>query len=102
MLRITRMLLHAIQARFAALGLTLEVPEETARFLARTGTDLRFGARPLRRTVQHSLEDAAAELLLDGRARAGDRIRARVENERLTLEVEAGQNGFSCGAHTTH
>ena len=102
MLRITRMLLHAIQARFAALGLSLEVPEETARFLARTGTDLRFGARPLRRTVQHSLEDAAAELLLDGRARAGDRIRARVENERLTLEVEAGQNGFSCGAHTTH
>ena len=100
MLRITRMLLHAIQVRFAALGLSLEVPEETARFLARTGTDLRFGARPLRRTVQHSLEDAAAELLLDGRARAGDRIRARVENERLTLEVEPGQNGPSCGERT--
>ena len=102
MLRITRMQLHAIRARFAALGLTLEVPEETARFLARTGTDLRFGARPLRRTVQHSLEDAAAELLLEGRARAGDRIRARVENERLILDVERGRDGVSDGAQVPH
>ena len=94
MLRITRRLLEGVQARFAALGLGLEVPEETACFLARTGTDLRFGARPLRRAVQHSIEDAAAELLLDGRARSGDRIWARVEKDCLTLEVEQGNRLF--------
>ena len=88
MLRITQGLIADVQARFSALGLTLRVPEETARFLSRAGSDLRYGARPLRRTVQHSLEDAAAELLLDGRAAAGDCVRARVEGGELRLEVE--------------
>ena len=89
MYAITQTMLDGVKKRFEKLGLTLAVPEETVRFIARAGNDDAFGARPLRRTVQHSIEDAAAELLLDGRAKAGDAIAALVAGGEVTLTVAA-------------
>lgn len=88
MRRITCMVLEGVKQRFEKLGLNLSVPEETVSFLAAAGHDEKYGARPLRRAVQHSIEDAAAELLLDGRAKAGDRIIAAVEGGKINLTVE--------------
>ena len=85
---ITEKLLGEVRRRFEALGLELTVSEEALRFLARSGEDGKLGARPLRRRVQHSLEDAAAELLLEGRASAGDRLKAELSDGRLRLTVE--------------
>ena len=87
MLAITRTLLAGIRARFEKLGLRLTVPEETEKWLAAAGYDDKFGARPLRRAIQHSIEDAAAELLLEGRAAAGDVIEARVAEGGIILSV---------------
>lgn len=87
MYAITQTMLTTLKARFEKLGLHLIVPEETARWLATEGYDEKFGARPLRRAVQHSIEDAAAELLLDGRAASGDSIAAVVNGGRLKLSV---------------
>ena len=89
MYAITQTMLDGVKKRFEKLGLTLAVPEETVRFLARAGHDDAFGARPLRRTVQHSIEDAAAELLLDGRAKTGDAIAALVTGGEVTLTVSS-------------
>ena len=89
MYAITETMLDGVKKRFEKLGLTLAVPEETVRFIARAGHDDAFGARPLRRTVQHSIEDAAAELLLDGRAKPGDAIAALVAGGEVTLTVAA-------------
>lgn len=87
MYAITQTMLTTLKARFEKLGLHLIVPEETARWLAAEGYDEKFGARPLRRAVQHSIEDAAAELLLDGRAASGDSIAAVINGGRLKLSV---------------
>lgn len=84
--RITRKLLEELRGRFADRGLALRVTEEAVRFLARAGEDERFGARPLRRAVQHSLEDAAAELLLEGAVGPGDTLCADVRGDRLILD----------------
>ncbi|MBQ6273038.1 MAG: ATP-dependent Clp protease ATP-binding subunit [Oscillospiraceae bacterium] len=88
LLQITRNLVEELRERFLGLGLRLETPEETLRFLARRGSDGRFGARPLRRALQSSLEDRAAELLLSGKARAGDCITALVRDGEIELEVK--------------
>ena len=87
MLSITETLLTGVKERFKNLGLTLVVPEETAKWLAKAGHDDKFGARPLRRTVQHSIEDAAAELLLEGKAKAGDSVAAIVRDDKIVLSV---------------
>ena len=82
---ITQTLLDQVKARFQALGITLLVPEDTARWLASQGHDDKFGARPLRRTVQHCIEDAAAEQLLEGKIGPGDRVAAAVCGDRVSL-----------------
>ena len=82
---ITQTLLEQVKQRFQALGITLLVPEDTARWLARQGRDDKFGARPLRRTVQHCIEDAAAEQLLEGKIGPGDRVAAAVCGDRVSL-----------------
>ena len=82
---ITQTLLEQVKQRFQALGITLLVPEDTARWLASQGHDDKFGARPLRRTVQHCIEDAAAEQLLEGKIGPGDRVAAAVCGDRVSL-----------------
>ncbi len=76
MLAITRALLEEVGRRFAALGLQLTVPEDTARLLAALGHSDSYGARPLRRTIQREIVDRAAQQLLDGSLCAGDRVTA--------------------------
>jgi len=86
MLGVTRNLLADALSRFAAAGLELTVPEETARFLASRGYDEASGARPLRRLIQSQLEDKVAELLLSGGIRPGDALTARLEDGEIRLE----------------
>ena len=82
---ITQTLLGQVKERFQALGITLLVPENTVHWLAKQGHDDKFGARPLRRTVQHCIEDAAAEQLLEGKFGPGDRVAAAVCGDRIRL-----------------
>lgn len=85
MLSITENLLCGVRERFRDLGINLIIPKETALWLSQEGNDNRYGARPLRRTVQHTIEDAAAELLLDGKTKSGDSIAAIIKDGRLIL-----------------
>ena len=92
LLRITRSLAAEVTQRLETLGVSLELPEETLEHLAQAGRDERFGARPLRRAIRHSLEDAAAELLLDGSIGPGDRLLARVREGEVVLEKAEPMN----------
>ena len=92
MLRITRGMLSELALRFDALGVTLEIPDETARWLASAGYDENFGARPLRRAIQQNIEDAAAELMLEGSVRAGDRLEAVLTDGRPALKKAADKS----------
>ena len=84
---ITRTLLEELEERFEALGLRLSIPEETVRWLARESSDGKNGARPLRRTLRRRIEDAAAQMLLEGAAGKGDTIEATVRGGEIVLSV---------------
>ena len=88
MVEITRGLLRQVKGRFQELGLALSVPEETVKWLASAGYDDKFGARPLRRAVQQSIEDAAAEMLLDGEFCPGCMLTALVRDGKVELTTE--------------
>ena len=90
LLEITQTLPTRVAERFNALGLELSAPPETAQWLAHEGYDERFGARPLRRTLQHSLEDTAADMLLDGRIARGDRVTAVAADGGIILVRDGG------------
>ena len=88
MVEITRGMLRQVKERFRELGLELSVPEETVKWLASAGYDDKFGARPLRRAVQQNIEDAAAEMLLDGQVCPGCMLRALVRKGKVELTTE--------------
>ena len=89
MFAITQTMLRQLKERFLALDIQLAVPEEAARWLARKGYDDKFGARPLRRTLEHWIEDAAAELLLEGAIGPGDTVSAALAGDCLELRPSA-------------
>lgn len=51
-------------------------------------SDLKMGARPLKRAIQSMIEDALAEEILSGNVKAGDRVTAGVKNEKITFRVK--------------
>jgi len=60
--------------RLAARGLRLELTEEARKWIARTGYDPDFGARPLKRVLQREVADPIALDLLKGAYREGDTV----------------------------
>ena len=63
--------------------LRLELDESAREWLAEAGYDPTYGARPLKRVIQRSLQDRLANLLLEGRVSDG-----------ATLRVTAGPDGL--------
>ncbi|OUQ16341.1 ATP-dependent Clp protease ATP-binding subunit ClpC [Lachnoclostridium sp. An14] len=77
----------------AQLQMELEVTDQAKEYLIEKGYDEKYGARPLRRTIQNLLEDKLAEEVLDGQVKAGDHVL-----------VDAGGDGlkFSTLEETKH
>lgn len=72
---IASIMLNAINERTRQqMGITLHMAEEGRDFLIEKGYDEKYGARPLRRTIQNQLEDKLAEKILDGAVKEGDEV----------------------------
>ena len=83
--QIARKLLMAVSRRMEQAGVHLTVEESALDTLVRQGFDPLYGARPLRRAIQTSIEDPAAELMLSGYLSQGSTALARTENGKIVL-----------------
>lgn len=72
-----------VRARLMFKGLELTIEDKVIDFLIEKGFQPEFGARPLRRAVEHYLEDALAEEILKGYFKGADRIEVRLDNNKL-------------------
>ncbi|MEL6885730.1 MAG: ATP-dependent chaperone ClpB [Pseudomonadota bacterium] len=72
--------------RLAARKIALDLDEGARKWLADEGYDPVFGARPLKRVIQHALQNPLAEMLLAGDLADGD-----------TIRVSAGSDGLLIG-----
>ncbi len=71
------------------LGIGLEVTDSVREHLIDKGYDDKYGARPLRRTIQNLVEDRLAEEMLDGRINAGSLVEVGFDGEKLTFTIKA-------------
>jgi ATP-dependent Clp protease ATP-binding subunit ClpB len=88
--RIVDLQLARVNARLADRRITLAVSEAGRDWLALTGFDPVYGARPLKRLVQSTIEDALARRLLSGQLLDGDSIAFDVNPDATGLEVVGG------------
>ncbi len=82
---ITSNLIRTVAVRVENMGVKLSVTDEALDKLADQGFDPVYGARPLRRAIQTSVEDKVAELLLEGAVKIGDTAEVRVEDDKLVV-----------------
>ena len=71
------------------LGIGLEATDSAKEHLIDKGYDDKYGARPLRRTIQNLVEDRMAEEMLDGSIKAGSLVEVGFDGEKLTFTVKA-------------
>jgi ATP-dependent Clp protease ATP-binding subunit ClpB len=82
--------LRRLEKRLAARKITLELDAAARQWLADEGYDPVYGARPLKRVIQRSLQDPLAEMLLSGEVRDGG-----------TVTVSAGPDGLIVGSRVS-
>jgi len=80
---IAGLMLAAVSQRLAERGINLHVTEDAVKHLSKTGFDVNFGARPLRRMIQRKVEDALSEEILAGTIHLGDSVEGYMDGEEL-------------------
>jgi ATP-dependent Clp protease ATP-binding subunit ClpC len=81
MLNIVDLEVAKVAKRLKGRGLSLELTPESRELLVQKGTDEKFGARPLRRTISTMIEDPLSEDILRNKYAGKNLIRVRVEGE---------------------
>jgi len=85
---IAGILLRGIEKRTKdQLGMTLTITDDAIDFLADKGYDSKYGARPLRRTIQTQIEDQLSEKILEGTIRKKTEVRIEKDGDQLKFET---------------
>ena len=91
--KIVDILLRDVKARLAEQEINIEISPSAKRVLISKGTDVKFGARPLRRAIQKNIEDELAERILARDFTAGDVISVRKAGDGLDfVKKDASRN----------
>ena len=80
-----------LEKRLADKRLRIEVDEEARHWLADRGYDPIYGARPLRRLMQHEIDDRLARAILAGKVHDGDTVRITVASDGEELALTTSQ-----------
>ena len=78
---------EVVQRAKEQLEITLIVRDSVKKYIVETGSDKKYGARPLRRAVQSQLEDKLAEALLNGEIKRGDHVEAGISKKEIKFTV---------------
>ena len=82
---IASLMLGSLKARLAANDITAEFTDDAVALIAKNGFDPVYGARPLRRAIQSSIEDMLSEDIIDGKIKNGDKITVGVSDGKFCL-----------------
>src|SRR2546430_3639495 len=85
--------INKVMQRLKARNIILQLDEKAKDLLVTKGYDPMYGARPMRRGVERSLEDPLAEEILKGSFHEGEPIQVTAENDRLTFSQKATAEG---------
>jgi ATP-dependent Clp protease ATP-binding subunit ClpB len=76
-----------LSKRLEGAKVRLELTERARDFLAESGFDPVYGARPLKRTIQHLIQDPLAMKILEGSVKEGGHVKVDVKNGEVVFDV---------------
>ena len=88
LLQIVDLMLKDTQKALADKDITMIVSNDAKKFLLEKGTDIKYGARPLRRAIQRYLEDELSDMILRSELLNNQTVSINVENAKLKFDVK--------------
>ena len=83
LLQIVDLLLNNTKNALDNKNIKLDVSDEAKRYILDKGTDIKYGARPLRRAIQRYVEDEISEMILRGELTQGNTVKVGLEGDKL-------------------
>ena len=87
LIQIVDLMLQDTSNALANKDITLNISKEAKEYILEKGTNLKFGARPLRRAIQRYIEDEISERILKGEISNGQEINITIKNDNLEFNV---------------
>ena len=88
LLKIIDLLLKNTEKALANKEIKLSITPSVKKYILSKGTDLKYGARPLRRAIQKYVEDEIAEMILRGEVQAGQTVKVEAKKDSLKFSVK--------------
>ena len=88
---IVKIQLMGLESRLAQRKIHLDLDEDALKWLADEGYDPVFGARPLKRVIQRSLQNPLAGMLLDGSIKDGDTVHVSADRDGLVINGQLAE-----------
>ena len=90
LLQIVDLMLDDTRKALSDKDINMNITENAKKFLLEKGTDIKYGARPLRRAIQRYLEDELSELILRSELKNGNTVFVDTNNEdKLSFEINS-------------
>jgi len=83
--QVVGLLVKELAARLQKQDISLTVDPQVLSWIAKSGFDPTYGARPLRRFIADNLEEKIAKEMLSGKIKRGSKIKATVQNNLLVF-----------------
>ena len=87
LLQIVDLMLEDTKKALKEKDITIDFSPKAKEFILEKGTDIKFGARPLRRAIQRYIEDELSELILRNTLQDGQNVKVDFKNDKLKFEV---------------
>ncbi len=87
LLQIVDLLLNSTKEALRDKDIILKVSDSAKHYILEKGTDLKYGARPLRRAIQRYIEDEISDMILKNDLINGQTISIDVKNDALNFDV---------------
>lgn len=89
LIQIIDLMLEDTKKALSEKNITIEVSKKAKEYLLNKGTDLKYGARPLRRAIQRYIEDELSEKILKLEIKNGDNINIDLDKDVLSFSTKA-------------
>lgn len=89
--RICALMLSSVCGRLKDRDIRISYDDAVTAFLAQKGYDEQYGARPLRRMIQRTVEDTLSEKLLSGEITFGSEVLLSTEGDELRYKIMKGK-----------
>lgn len=86
--KIAELMLNSVIKRLHDREIDLTYTKDAAKLMAKDGMSDQYGARPLRRMIQQTVEDKLSEEILAGKINIGDKVKMFVENGDVAFKKE--------------